>query len=1303
MTDRFILPESVAPQAILGYLNFSEGRPDPRFQKQLNDAYAHLVAQGSKAPWQDLFDALTAHLHRLHDEGNAAFRDMHQVEAVLPLAFREILLSYRAHHRDLLTHQGAAELWQPFFLARVCEAVLSQRGPWEDTERVVLGSLRQLNDYVGHRPVAVLEGRRRGEPYDHERIRPIPLYLRGAGVAWGKYQELLERALPILQMLDSELGGDASFDFELLDEFAFDPRGYDFGHPAEKRPNYCFGEWDPHQLDGQARYRRYVARQVLLDALLQRVDTSAELPRAELIFEAAAVLAGTVLMATGVSGAGPETHDSTVTLSNLVPRIARYREKFYERLLRQLSGEQGARLRSEAQRLRQPFGGARQHLNHYLARQRALQLQSRHLALFWAELGYPAASQRRLADIPVASVRMVTEMHQLLTTGHLRLDGGELTPAAAHLAQVEDLLRRGIACGALADPWNILGFQGQYPRFQSLEDSVRDGRIEELVRVVGRTFDLSARLLSEAAAAGDAAQVQLSARDMKRLADWWDHFATTTVSDIPHVHGGEAAAAAQFVAAALARWRQHGTADDLAFWREQLEQFRTPKAFALVVAALLERREFRAALALLMTWLSQAELVPLVEGTHSFHELALRWMLALSLDAAVPARQAAAFALVVKFFDYLEANAEENWHMPRLDLLGVGEAAAEENDPPADAEEEDSVYGAAYEEMTYQDSTDDDVEAEVLDVMPQKDFDLTYEAERLEARLRFQATLARLWNVATRTLRAGAPADEASRPAAAWLARAQQNYRDLLGLLDTIHHHEIPRPTTGSFEAMVEYDRRNVAKERLLNLAIATGLDLALAVGSLRGVCPDDEKAEGLQGAAWEPYVLELERALLGGDTAAARLVLPKLLDHFRAEPLLYTPLGQGGSPRSILRALLAQTVLRGLAYSLPRQGLVRETYQLLRRARAMEAGQTLPGPRVTEFDRLFQIGLQACVEALADAAQREQIEPARLGDALEASVEPFLALWMDHSQTTRVAALEMVASQEEWAQLRAFIENYGRDLFTPRFLAIGNLRGILHRGVGKYVESLRANPDPAQPLHLLDDLEQGILSNEEAGRRLHLILHALLEGYDHYRDYATTVAQSDYGDHLFHLFEFLRLRAGYERTAWRLRPLNLVHEVLARRDGRTAALWRDQVQQLTHGAAEAHLQELSELESAHGMRLTTVRDRLEERFVGPMSVDRLCALVEPALAQARTQVDADIPCPLEAELRPFADHPLGVGMEVPPWLGRLEHELQRVRAAQSALGNLSETLLHVPRLPVPFVALAEQLRDWKQLALDES
>src|SRR5262245_58129723 len=160
-------------QAILGYLNFSEGKPDARFQKQLNDAYAALPEASSAAPWVDLAETLREALDSLEQSGAAAFRDSSQARRVLDIVFQELLSAYRTHHADLLGHVSEGELWQPFFLARAFEAVLAQRGPWEQSPRIVAGALRQLNDFVGHRPVAVLENRERGEPYDHERVRPI--------------------------------------------------------------------------------------------------------------------------------------------------------------------------------------------------------------------------------------------------------------------------------------------------------------------------------------------------------------------------------------------------------------------------------------------------------------------------------------------------------------------------------------------------------------------------------------------------------------------------------------------------------------------------------------------------------------------------------------------------------------------------------------------------------------------------------------------------------------------------------------------------------------------------------------------------------------------------------------------------------------------------------------------------------------------------------------------------------------------------------------------------------------------------
>src|SRR5437870_2891497 len=133
----------------LGYLNFSEGRHDPRFAKWVNDAYGFL-AEYRGAPWELLPDALAGRLEALHRESlgkdGGAFRDVQQARAVLTLTFERILPAYRDFHADLLGHREAAELFQPFFLVCACEAVLTQRGPWEETERIVDGALRQLND-----------------------------------------------------------------------------------------------------------------------------------------------------------------------------------------------------------------------------------------------------------------------------------------------------------------------------------------------------------------------------------------------------------------------------------------------------------------------------------------------------------------------------------------------------------------------------------------------------------------------------------------------------------------------------------------------------------------------------------------------------------------------------------------------------------------------------------------------------------------------------------------------------------------------------------------------------------------------------------------------------------------------------------------------------------------------------------------------------------------------------------------------------------------------------------------------------
>src|SRR4029434_8134208 len=109
-----------------------------------------------------------------------------------------------------------------------------------------------------------------------------------------------------------------------------------------------FGQWDPHQIDNHGRYRRFVVQQVTLDALMHRLHEAPQLAAEELLFDAAAVRRGTLLVGAGISGEGPSAFDSTTTLAKLLPRIAKYRDDFYERLFKKNKGEDREQLRTDA-------------------------------------------------------------------------------------------------------------------------------------------------------------------------------------------------------------------------------------------------------------------------------------------------------------------------------------------------------------------------------------------------------------------------------------------------------------------------------------------------------------------------------------------------------------------------------------------------------------------------------------------------------------------------------------------------------------------------------------------------------------------------------------------------------------------------------------------------------------------------------------------------------------------------------------------------------------------------------------------
>ena len=1279
------LSRKTDPAKLLGYLNYSDGRPDPKFQKGLADAVGFLADAGEPAPWAVLPRWLAHALGELEGSGSAAFRDTTQARGVIEAAVVGVPAAYRLHHADLLAHQPDADLFNAFFLARACEAVLRQGEPWDQADRLVRGAVESLNDYVGYRPIAVLETRPNTEYYPQEKVRPVLLYLKGAGVAPSKYADLVRPALELLTKTEPVLLEEACFDPEKMDELAFDPRAHDHFHPVNKRPNVLFGEWDGHTIDGRGFYRRFVLRQMTLDTLLTWVTPRGEpgvsapglADRGERLFEASAVLAGTILMGAGISGTGPNYYDSTVTLSKLVPRIARYRDAFYQRLLKALPGPHGDRLRDEAEKRQQPFAGVRQFLNQAIAGQKATHLQDRRLALLFAGMGYPTAARDRAKTISAPAVRIGTEIRIRQTEAGFAAERGRPADALHLLGEVEDLLRRGIACGAVIDPWNILGYQGLFPIFPGREDTVRDPRAEELVNTLGRQFDLYARVIAAAAVAGDGPTRDRLVTAMRDLAGWWDRFATSTVTDLPRIHGGERAVAAEHVAGALAAWakRDPGT-NDVAFWRQHRDGFTSPAAFAQVIEALTQHGQWRAAMGLLMTWLSESETVPLEDPSASFDDLAEKWLGAVVAGSAVPSPDRA--AIVRRFFELLEANADGLWLSP--DQWLTGSTPDEDEDDEDEDDESGPEFESAYEGMTFKDSADDGEEGSVAGGEPSRpgEFTLEGDADELEDRLQFLHTLARLWRAAARPDLWGQAGPGSNEALAGWLTRAEEADRSLTALLSRLHEIAVPEPI-GGHEGMIEFDRRRALKGHLLDLGVATCVETRRAAAALSAVLAHGGElpaagaartpAAPAGPAPWAPLLARLEQAIGRGDAARVRKLLPGFITLFKREPLLYCPPSDGGKPLEVLRAQTALHILEDLLTRLPRLGLLRETFHLTKLAREMEYNNPPSrGRRVSSFDQSFKTGLVGVIETLVAAAENggdEAGPDGPLSEVLFKVAEQFQSLWTEHSQSLRLSVLEAVAEDSDWGPIRDFVKKYGQDLFTVPFLGLSNMRGIVARGVTAWLDHEVEHGDNDKRPKLVDDWEDGKLDRGRTARSAEIVLQALVEHYDEYRDYNTTTTQSDYGENIHILLDFLRLKVKYDRFAWRLRPLALAHEVLCRRgqDG-LAVRWREFIATKTRKLSDELLEELTKRETKYAIKLRTIRDRLEERFLLPLEIDRAAAQVAPAETAARIGEGEENPAfvRLLVAVSPLGETASGVGLEVPVWVRRLEEALRQSR-----------------------------------------
>ena len=1311
---------------VLGYLNFSSGRSDPKTLESLNRLYGRAIWGSPYAglpPWLSIQQWLQDRLLKLSNENNA-FQQSNQAAEVLQLVWLQLLPSYLDFHRDLLFHQEPEALFNGFFIGRAMEAVLQQGGPWNEIDRIVPAAIRKLNDYVGFRPVAVLEGRRL-EPYRHEWVRPIPLFIKGAGVTEGPYSAVVAIAIRILEETDADILHRAYLDLDLLDELSLDPRAYDFDHPVNRRPNYHFGQWDPHCIDNQGYYRRFVVQQVTLDALLARMKHES-LPEDQLLYEAAAVLAGTILMASGVSGNSPNTFPSTMNMANLLAGIATYRDEFYDQLLANMQGEHSLRLREEEAIRRQAFGGARQYLNQQLARQRASQLEHVQLARLFARMGNSTAAKDESDFVPVPAARLLCRIDCLLTAGSQALQQGNLKYASAVPNQIMDLLQRGIECGAVVDPWNILGFAGNFSRFHGPESAVRDHRVDDLVALMESISALQSRIWREAAARNEEAICQKVSEQFRTTSEWWRKFAPHQVPDLEATDPLESYQSASLVATALRLWHAGGAATgDVRFWAPHAELFDSPKAYALVIEALLEREDFVAAMALLVHWLSQAEKVGLQSGSTTFAVLAQQWLQRLQnrlqRGGAAPNL---GWPLVSKFFDYLEANSEKYWAPPEFQLSTKkrkGKATdsdnplATPNDAPDSDEEGGSRFDSAYENVVYQDSTNDGLDSSLFEEESDTEDELIEESRRIEQHLTFLNAIAQMWKQVAiypllRSVVNGTettPGTDLLPALKHWCEQAALNVKGLVRLLDDVHGHRVPRGGSDS-DAMARYDRRRLTKESLVDRLIGTIVETSdarylmlatLLAGS--NDCPTEEKQALLCLADDDRLAVKVFSQLMCGKTEEAKNDFPHLIKAFWAKPLLYVPLARGGDPQSISAVRLRRRVMTHLLTWLPRAGLYFQAVELVDTARHMEHNNPVGSGAVTEFDDLYKIAYKAIIRSLVRNAYawQRQIPPRTsaqqaydnratypvpteviidlLDEAdihgitephsdllipfLEHVTRVMLVSWLSHSRTLRLSILETVENSASWKRLVDFIQSYGGALFTQQFLRLSNVRAILHQGVGAWLDQVIEDGGQPEVQPLLDGLQSGNITRPEAERQLSIVLEGIIDHYAEYRDYNSTTTQSDRGEMLHMLLDFLRLRVRYDRVSWNLRPVFWAHEIMVRSGCHKAAnQWRRALSERIGREADMYLEHLSKLQEKYAMRMPTVADRLSERFIKPMTVDRMRALIRPAIRQIRLGKDTPAFDMLVQETKILTKEPTGVGFDVPAWLQALEDEVDR-------------------------------------------
>ncbi|MGQ9503555.1 MAG: hypothetical protein ACUVQG_00830 [Thermogutta sp.] len=1268
-------------EIILGYLNFSQGVREPQFFAAWNQLWVQPDLDFLRQPQEGashtpqkldlLRQFLEAKLAQLCWE-KVAFSDTTQAEFVLKFLFCHLIPGYREFHRDILGHLSPDDYCHPFLLGRFCEGILAESSQKEisgscDTEQLLRGTIKRLNDYLGYRPVPTLEGEKRHKPYDHEFVCPIPLWIRGAGAAEGRYKRLVETAVEILKQTSPELCRASFFDLDQLDEICLDPRGYDMEHPVHQRPNYLYGLWDPRKLNTRGYYCRFILHDVQLDGIMSRIEEGNPAEFDERLFEGAAVLAGTILMASGISGDRPGAILSSVQIDKWLQGVALVRDQFYVDLLGRCTGKRRERLEKEMRRLRQPFGATRQGLNQTLAAHRSRELYTVALANCFAKMGAVEEARQWIRQIHSGAARIRCEIRCLLSECEWLIRTNRLTEALQTIATIIDLIHRGIECGALIDPWYILGFSGFFPIFEHLREGILDHRVEQLITLVRLTLQRLAALRRATAASGDDLLDEEAAKLASDFADWWDQFATTTVSDVNSFVGRDECAASTIVNRVLKSWRkEQEAAQGLGFWKQHSASLNAPASYALLVETLLQHHDAKAAMALLVDWASRAEEVGLGSGEQAFQVIALRWFQTIwTAQKNVKDR----WSWTQKFIDYLEANCESLFHVSNLSEL-LKQTAAPASYLEKDEEDQEDLWSAAYEGVIFRDSANDGYEGATLDDLV-SDFELSSLFNEISDRCSFlSATMLIRYDALLASFHAISELPDASATLATWYQYVRETEEKLLQLALDISRYPLTPPNANP-ESMMEFERRCQIRDFLVERVVHTAMDALSLRYLIKAVLDIEQSSNSKESLHWDDYYPQVLRAVLYGDETTFHELMKFFPEMIESRPILYASLMRGGDPRLYFTARGTHRAIGLLAYLMARQGWAGAMIGLLTLVKNAEQKQAEGGGKISEIEHLFEAvadGIFSALIASEQARRRDQSgnlsqrEAEHLIEALESVCQVLVDIWATISHEIYLSTVETSAFQRSWQEIRQFIRKFGQEIFTPMFMAHSNLRAIIAMGTGHWLKLVQESNN-AQWSRLIEALDTGELNPKKAAEYLRLILEAVIENYEDYLDYNSMTTQSDYGKNLHILIDFLRLKCEYQRRHWMLKPFFLAHRCLIHAQLWDAAqIWEESVNSHFQGWSEIFVKKYDAIRSAHGIHLPGLFETLNNGFGFTLAMQHVLGLVQHVVRELESGQASTALARLTQRIQSFGTFHVRYGFHRPEWIDDLENAIQQAQ-----------------------------------------